>query len=111
MLHHGTLLYAFDLQAISRYLRPSAPANRDYREQREHQDFLLNLPFGAEDLKRRLRETWAAKREETTWPAERVQQLCEEKYEREEWGAAALADGFISSPPVVQARRASEGLS
>jgi lipoate---protein ligase len=84
MLHHGTLLYAFDLAAVGRYLRPP-PRQPDYREQREHQDFLLNLPFGGKELKRRLREAWAADRDETTWPAEKVRQLCEEKYQREEW--------------------------
>jgi len=84
LLHHGTLLYAFDLAGVSRYLRPPA-RQPDYRGQRDHQAFLLNLPFRADDLKRRLREVWRADREETTWPAEKVRQLREEKYEREEW--------------------------
>jgi len=84
LLHHGTLLYAFDLALLSRYLKPP-PRQPDYRGQREHRDFLLNLPFSAADLKRRLREFWQAERDETARPAERVRELCAEKYDRAEW--------------------------
>lgn len=84
ILHHGTLLYAFDLPSISRYLK-QPPRQPEYRGNRAHQDFLLNLPFTAAELKHRLRQAWQADREETTWPSTKVQQLCEEKYGRAEW--------------------------
>ena len=84
LLHHGTLLYDFDLPRIARYLR--MPGRQpDYRARREHAAFLRNLPAGAEELKRRLRVGWEADEVTTDWPWEAVRQLSEEKYGQEEW--------------------------
>jgi lipoate-protein ligase A len=84
LLHHGTLLYGFDLPLMSRYLR--APARQpDYRARREHQTFVRNLPAEAADLKRRLCRAWDATSPSDTWPREQVQQLVHEKYEKAEW--------------------------
>jgi lipoate-protein ligase A len=84
LLHHGTLLYAFDLQSIARYLRPPArqPA---YREGRAHGDFLRNLDVPGNELKRRLREAWQAEEVLGGWPEEAVRQLVREKYGLPEW--------------------------
>src|SRR2546428_30738 len=69
LLHHGTILYDFDLALVSRYLRlPSRQPH--YRRQRGHEDFLMNLPAKAPDLKRRLRSAWQAESSLTTWPEE-----------------------------------------
>lgn len=84
LLHHGTLLYDFDLALVSRYLKPP-PRQPDYRRQREHQEFLINLPLSAEELKRRLRTIWRANVEGLAWPGEMVHRLCQEKYDRPEW--------------------------
>ena len=44
LLHHGTMLYGFDLVAVERYLR--MPSRRpEYRQGREHRAFLVNLFF------------------------------------------------------------------
>ncbi|MFP4472778.1 MAG: biotin/lipoate A/B protein ligase family protein [Candidatus Omnitrophota bacterium] len=53
LLHHGTLLYDFDLDLIPRYLRmpPSVP---DYRKRRSHRDFVANLRLERAALKRAL---------------------------------------------------------
>jgi lipoate-protein ligase A len=84
LLHHGTLLYDFDLSRISRYLR--MPARQpEYRAQREHAAFLRNLPAGAGELKRRLCNEWEADVAIAEWPREAVLRLVEEKYAREEW--------------------------
>ncbi len=84
VLHHGTLLYAFDLAQVGRYLR--APERQPkYRAQREHDDFLVNLPVGAEELKRRLRVEWGAAEEASVWPEERVCRLVAEKYQKPDW--------------------------
>jgi len=84
LLHHGTLLYAFDLDAVARYLPPPS-RQPDYRANRDHHQFLLNLPLSAEDLKQRLRRTWAAEDGVAPWSEEIVRQLCAEKYDQEEW--------------------------
>jgi len=84
LLHHGTLLYDFDLSRFGRYLW--MPARQpEYRGQREHEAFLRNLPAGADELKLRLNDAWGAHEKLTDWPREAVRQLTEEKYVREEW--------------------------
>ncbi len=84
LLHHGTLLYAFDLGRVGRYLR-SPPRQPDYRAGRNHAAFLHNLDLPAEEIKRRLRAAWGAETAEVEWPQERVRALVAEKYSLEEW--------------------------
>jgi lipoate-protein ligase A len=84
LLHHGTLLYAFDLGQVGRYLR--LPARQpDYRGGRDHDRFLMNLRASPEELRRRLCAAWAADAHRADWPAETVRRLVEEKYSRAEW--------------------------
>jgi lipoate-protein ligase A len=84
LLHHGTLLYDFDLDPLSRYLR--MPARQpDYRSGRDHAAFLINLPANADELRQRLRTTWEASTKFVTWPRDLVRQLDAEKYNRPEW--------------------------
>jgi lipoate-protein ligase A len=84
LLHHGSLLYAFDLGLVGRYLRPPSrqPA---YRKGRDHREFLTNLKAGAEELKRALSEAWGANIVLHAWPQELVKQLAADKYTRPEW--------------------------
>jgi lipoate-protein ligase A len=85
LLHHGTLLYAFDLARVARYLRPP-PRQPEYRAGREHAEFLRNLPLSAAELKRRLRAAWGAGAEQASWPeAEVRRRLVAEKYASPEW--------------------------
>jgi lipoate---protein ligase len=84
LLHHGTLLFAFDTAHVGRYLK-APPRQPEYRARRDHSAFLCNLPFDAVELKRRLRATWAADQNMLIWPRDLVAQLCAEKYDREEW--------------------------
>jgi lipoate-protein ligase A len=84
LLHHGTLLYAFDLGRLGRYLR--MPARQpEYRGRREHGDFLCNLPLDAAALGRRLRDAWSADTLLAVLPEEAVRRLVREKYARPEW--------------------------
>jgi lipoate-protein ligase A len=84
LLHHGTLLYNFDISRAGRYLR--MPARQpDYRRQREHSDFLTNLTVSRQELIQRLRQAWGVKAEATAWPRDTVQQLIRDKYSRLEW--------------------------
>ena len=84
LVHHGTLLYDFPLERISDYLR--IPERQpQYREGRGHGEFVCNLPATAEELKRRLRATWDAHEETTSWPVESVGELVETKYTQPVW--------------------------
>jgi lipoate-protein ligase A len=84
LLHHGTLLYDFELTQVSRYLRPP-PRQPEYRAGREHMAFLCNLPLSGDELKRRLCDVWQAVSAGDDYPGELVPELVAEKYGRAEW--------------------------
>jgi lipoate-protein ligase A len=84
LLHHGTILYAFDTQRVDRYLR--MPARQpDYRRQRKHSEFLAYLPADCDGLKSKLIAAWKANSMTSAWPQDAVRQLVEAKYARPEW--------------------------
>ena len=84
LLHHGTLLYAFDLSQVGRYLR-QPPRQPEYRACRDHAAFLRNLATPVDEIQRRLRAAWPAETLSDEWPVEQVRQLVVEKYATEEW--------------------------
>jgi lipoate-protein ligase A len=83
-LHHGTLLYDFELALVGRYLRQPA-RQPEYRQDRPHAAFLTNLAISAEEITRRLRAAWDADQEATTWPEHAVRELTRAKYDNPEW--------------------------
>jgi lipoate-protein ligase A len=84
LLHHGTLLYDFDLAQLARYLR--MPVRQpEYRGQRAHDAFVRNFPVTAAELRQLVCRTWGANEPVTAWPHERVSRLVGEKYSREDW--------------------------
>lgn len=84
LLHHGTILYDFDLSLLGRYLRQPS-RQPEYRAGRTHLDFVMNLPARREQIVERLRTAWGAEGESTTWPAVPMRELLERKYARAEW--------------------------
>lgn len=60
LLHHGTLLYDFPTERVSRYLKEPA-RQPEYRRGRPHAEFLGNLPLPPETLGRLLAEAWNAR--------------------------------------------------
>jgi lipoate-protein ligase A len=83
-LHHGTLLCGFDLALIGRHL--NAPERQpEYRRQRPHGDFVVNLPASVAEVKRLLIAEWQPEGEYEPLPWERVRDLVAEKYSRDEW--------------------------
>jgi lipoate-protein ligase A len=84
LLHHGTLLYVFELTKIASLLR--APARQpEYRKQRNHDQFLVNMPTNASDLRRWLIEAWQANNHFTQWPKDETLRLVREKYSQVSW--------------------------
>jgi lipoate-protein ligase A len=86
VLHHGTLLHAFDLAMLPRYLRPP-PRMPEYRQNRPHGEFVVNLPLDAGVLRRRLSEAWHATEPLAGWPEALTGQLVREKYALPSWHA------------------------
>jgi lipoate-protein ligase A len=84
ILHHGTLLHRFDLQRISRFLK-LPPRRPEYRGERDHTEFLTNLPDRPDAIREYLRICFDARVPLVHWPEEAVAKLVEEKYERPEW--------------------------
>jgi len=84
LLHHGTLLYDFDLSKIARYLkRPEREP--EYRQGRPHSEFVRNLGCDVGELKSRLCATWEAGEVWDDWSRERVAELVAEEYGTMEW--------------------------
>jgi lipoate-protein ligase A len=84
LLHHGTILYDFELSRIERYL--AVPQRQPaYRRDRGHDAFVANLPLAVERMKDRLRSAWSAQPERMAWPETVVRRLVETKYATEAW--------------------------
>jgi lipoate-protein ligase A len=84
LLHHGTLLFAFDAVSAQRYLK-APPRQPEYRHRRSHADFLTNLPIAAETIEKVMREIWQADEVIAEWPVAMVKKMVEEKYSCSEW--------------------------
>lgn len=83
-LHHGTLLCGFDLDLIPKYL--SAPERQpEYRRERPHTDFVMNLAATVAEAKRLLVAEWQPEGEGEAVPLDRVAELVREKYASPEW--------------------------
>lgn len=59
ILHHGTLLYQFNLKKIEEYLVMPKDIP-EYRQSRAHRDFVANLSIPAEALKKEISGVFAA---------------------------------------------------
>lgn len=88
MLYHGTLLYRFSLDLVSRYLR-TPPRQPEYRAGRDHRAFLANLPVDPAALRAALASAWEAQRAGDDWPRARTEQLVNERYSLAEWNDGA----------------------
>lgn len=62
ILHHGTLLYDFDLSTIEKYLKMPSQIP-DYRRARPHLEFVANVEAGKESIKDSIRKCFKIKEE------------------------------------------------
>lgn len=84
-LHHGTILFDFDLACIGRLLK-SPSRQPEYRSGRSHLDFVMNLRASRESLVEALVATWNAQRAE--FPGDLFQKsadLAASRYEDDAW--------------------------
>jgi lipoate-protein ligase A len=84
LLHHGTLLYGFDIGRVGRYLT-LPPRRPEYRAGREHGDFVTNVPLSRSELAARLFGGWGASSALGAWPVAAVARLVAEKYALDSW--------------------------
>ncbi|MFQ3593952.1 MAG: lipoate--protein ligase family protein [Gemmataceae bacterium] len=85
LLHHGTLLYRFDLSCVTSFLT-LPPRRPDYRADRPHEDFVCNLPLSRAELIARVTAAWdVVLTQRFVLPLERVADLVATKYARVEW--------------------------
>ena len=84
-IHHGTLLYDFDLAKLSRSLaHPSRQP--DYRQARLHDDFVTNLAIDSVTLRSILLRTWNATPSECPVKLlEETRKIAESRYSSPDW--------------------------
>jgi len=84
LLFHGSFLLHLDVSMVEGTLR-SPSRQPEYRLNRSHSDFLINLGVPAARIKEALVKCWSAAEPLADLPFERVSLLTREKYGREEW--------------------------
>ena len=83
-LFHGTFLLGFDLELMAEVLR-QPPVQPEYRSQRTHGDFVVNLDVPTAEIKQSLAQEWDVDGTLHAPPLERISRLVEERYSRDEW--------------------------
>jgi lipoate-protein ligase A len=86
MLHHGTLLYDFDLERTSRYLH-MPEKQPEYRGQRSHSEFMMNLAGKRSELIEALANVWHVRSEPQCChlAMSYMPQLLADKYSQSSW--------------------------
>ncbi|MGH7138116.1 MAG: lipoate--protein ligase family protein [Pirellulales bacterium] len=84
LLYHGTLLYDFPIELIATCLA-APPRQPKYRDGRDHDVFVTNLPISSSELRRAVIGAWPIDEPSGEWPRERVAALVAEKYSRTQW--------------------------
>ncbi len=86
LVYHGTLLYDFPLALVADLLK-TAPRQPAYREGREHDAFVCNLPLDRAALYNAIRAAFPTTGPLPVWPAELTAQLVAERYALDSWNA------------------------
>lgn len=85
MLHHGSILYDFNLPKIATYLKfPSRQP--EYRSLRGHLDFVRNIPLDRAALCEVIAKAWHSESDQDFVPPyDLTAKLAKERYRQEEW--------------------------
>lgn len=83
-LYHGTLLYEFDLRMIETCLR-LPPRQPEYRGQRSHAEFVMNLPVARKALVDAVDRAWPTQGELGEIPSARIAGLVAERFGQRGW--------------------------
>ncbi len=90
-LHHGTLLFNFEIAKIYQYLK-HPPKEPEYRRGRVHKKFVANIPTSFEDLREVIKEVFIRKNISSWKPdkvvLEEVKALAQGKYLSDKWNHA-----------------------
>ena len=84
LLYHGTILYNFPLDRLSRWLGKPA-RTPDYRGERDHEAFVTNFPATRHQLTVALLDAWQAEEPLVEWPQTRTLSLATERYIKIDW--------------------------
>jgi lipoate-protein ligase A len=84
LLFHGSFLLHLDLELLEKVL-PLPSRQPDYRVNRSHSDFLINLRVPDHTIKTALSKAWNATEPLDPVPADQITLLAREKYALAEW--------------------------
>jgi lipoate-protein ligase A len=84
LLFHGVFLLAADLGLIERWL-PLPSRQPEWRQGRNHRDFVANLELPAAAVKAALQQEWQAQMPLPEWPAAATEHLTRTRYATRGW--------------------------
>lgn len=84
LLFHGTFLLNFNLALIGELL-PLPSVQPEYRQRRDHRQFLTNLNLPAERVKEALQTIWGVRTDPPTLRWDRISALAQGKYSTAAW--------------------------
>jgi lipoate---protein ligase len=84
LIFHGSFLLNLDIGLVEKTL-PAPSRQPDYRLNRSHSDFLMNLRLPAAHLKAALARAWNAIEPLAHLPMDQIQQLARDKYTSDAW--------------------------
>ena len=95
LLYHGTLLYEADLETIASCLK-MPPRKPEYRQDRDHRSFLINLPLSADTIRQAVKKAFPAEQNLVdadnglaqvgfTQIEERATELVQSRYSQHHW--------------------------
>lgn len=84
LLYHGTLLLDMDLALLDQFLL-HPPREPEYRQKRQHTEFVTNLHLPVDLVSNALATAWGAQSPGGPVPTSRIEQLVRQRYENQAW--------------------------